>query len=392
MTERRPRVLHINDAAFTTATLLAEAARRGLPWEYLPLAQAEPGWQGIGGQARRAARGLAWEVRLAGAAARVDLLHVHVASVVRHTGWVPRPYVLHLHGTDARAHQYDPALAATYGRALASAAHVLYSTPDLAPHVRHPGAEFFPGPIDTATLPPWTPGAEWAAPGAPRPPARESAALDPGTPDRAPQRPALPGGDVPRILFTSRWSEVKGLAVQLAVARQLRTELGGTVELVGIDWGEGAGAAREAGVRLIPRLKHTDFQRLLATAHVAVGQPTGMLAVSELEALGIGVPVVAPLNPAWYGPGVPCPPVAGGRGLGAKHRLPPQDLARAVALPAAQGEALAAALATAAMAELAHPDPQHGQHRRQWVTEHHGAAQAVTRLNSLYSTLLAGGR
>jgi len=34
----------VNDSAFTTTVLLAEARRRGLPWTYQPIAVAEPGW------------------------------------------------------------------------------------------------------------------------------------------------------------------------------------------------------------------------------------------------------------------------------------------------------------------------------------------------------------
>lgn len=75
-------------------------------------------------------------------------------------------------------------------------------------------------------------------------------------------------------------------------------------------------------MRLVERLSHVGFQRLLATAHVAVGQPTGMLAVSELEALGIGVPVVAPLNPEWYTDGVPLLPWPGDSNWGSCTHFP----------------------------------------------------------------------
>ncbi|MDO5500239.1 MAG: hypothetical protein Q4F67_11240 [Propionibacteriaceae bacterium] len=38
----RLRVLHVNDAAFTTIVLMGEARRRRLPWRYLPLATLPP--------------------------------------------------------------------------------------------------------------------------------------------------------------------------------------------------------------------------------------------------------------------------------------------------------------------------------------------------------------
>lgn len=353
------RALHVNDAAFTTMVLLAEARRRGLPWGYLQLAVTEPSWRGVDRLVRRGARGLAWEARLARAAARADLLHVHVASVVSHTGWVPRPYVLHLHGTDARTHQYDPRLGPQVRRAIDRAAAVLYSTPDLAPHVRRDGAELLPGPIDTAALPPWEPALR------------------------------------PRVVFPSRWSAVKGLDVQLAVVRHLGDRRGQDVDLVGINWGEGAPAARTAGVRLVERLPHVGFQRLLATAHVAVGQPTGMLAVSELEALGIGVPVVAPLNPVWYTEGVPLPPVAGGLALGEAHALPPQDpvTSRTPPLTPQEVDELGSSIGELVLRALEVPAPDEVvDERRLWVASEHGAGRAVNRLVQLYGRVMDGGR
>jgi len=353
------RALHVNDAAFTTTVLLAEAGRRGLPWGYLQLAVTDPSWRGVERLVRRGARGLAWEVRLGRAAARADLLHVHVASVVRHTSWVPRPYVLHLHGTDARTHQYDPRLGPQVRHAIGRAAVVIYSTPDLAPHVRRDGAELLPGPIDTAALPPWEPVGR------------------------------------PRVVFPSRWSAVKGLDVQLAVVRRLRGVLGQDVDLVGINWGEGAPAARADGVRLVERLSHVGFQRLLATAHVAVGQPTGMLAVSELEALGIGVPVVAPLNPEWYTDGVPLPPVAGGLELGELHALPPQDpvTSRTPRLTSHEVDELGSSIGEIVLRTLEVPAPAEVvDARRQWVISEHGAARAVDRLVQLYGRVMDGGR
>lgn len=349
------RVLHINDAAFTAATLLDEAHARGLPWTFLPIATA--GQPGVARPVRRVARGAAWAARLAAAAARADLLHVHVGSVVRHTGWVRRPYVLHLHGTDARSHQYEPAMGPVIRRAMEGAAKLLYSTPDLAAHV--PGGEFFPAPI--SGLPQWQPASR------------------------------------PRIVFTSRWSQVKGLPVQLAAVRHLNRMVGGEVELVGLDWGEGAPAAAAAGVRLVRKLPHAEFRELLASAHVAIGQPTGMLAVSELEALGIGVPTAAPLHPVWFADAYPSlPPVLGGTDLGGRQVLPPQDPGApdAVALSAAQADELGEALAKVAVSALADvaPGGTAAQQRQAWIQTHHGAGPAVDRLIHIYRDVHASSR
>ena len=349
------RVLHVNDAAFTTTNILREAERRGLPWRYLPIAVSDPSWRSLSGTVRRASRGLRWEARLARLAASADLLHVHVASVVRHTGWVPRPYVLHLHGTDIRTHQYLPEHAGQIRRAVEQASAVLYSTPDLAEHVRwRPDATLLPVPIDVAALPPWRP--------------------DP----RA------------TVVFASRWEAVKGLRVQLAVADSLRRRHS-EARLLGIDWGSGAAEARAQGVELLPRLGHVEFLSLLATAHVVVGQPTGMLAASELEAVGIGVPVVAPLEPRWYLPvNVAIPPVFGGLAIGRTHRLPAQDPGRAGGSAPTIGdtEALADAISDQVLTALA--DPRAASARLdgpRWLVREHGVARAVDQLVALYASL-----
>lgn len=349
------RVLHVNDAAFTTTNILREAQRRGLPWRYLPIAVADPAWHGMSGHLSRAVRGLRWEARLARHAVSANLLHVHVASVVRHTAWVPRPYVLHLHGTDIRTHQYQDEHSALIRRSVERAAAVLYSTPDLAEHVRwRPDAALLPVPIDVAALPAWRPDPQ------------------------------------PTVVFASRWEAVKGLGVQVAVADSLQRDAP-DVRLLGVDWGSGAAEARAHGVELVPRLRHEQFLGLLATAHVVIGQPTGMLAASELEALGIGAPVVAPLEPRWYLPdSVAVPPVLGGLTVGHAHHLPPQDSDHAGSPTPAAGdvEALAEALAHEVITALADPPAISSRlDGPAWLVREHGTARAVDQLLELYARL-----
>ncbi len=349
-----PRVLHVNDSAFTTTVLLAEARRRGLSWSYQPIAVSDPEWHGPVGRARRAARGARWAVGLGRRALRADLLHVHGATVANHTSWVRRPYVLHLHGTDIRTLQYDRRYAAIVARALDGAVTVLYSTPDLRAHARRRRADatLFPVPIDVDSLPHKSPPA------------------------------------TPTVFFTSRWEPVKGLSVQLAVAAELRRRHGGGLSMIGIDWGIGAPAARELSVVLLPRSTHGEFLRLVAASTVAVGQPTGMVAASELEAVGIGVPVVAALRPDWYGPddGPAPPPVFGGLDTGRRHELPGQDAAWSPrAEPSGRIRELAAALADEVDGVLADPDAASAQaDGRCWLLANHGAAVAVDRLQAIY--------
>ena len=350
------RVLHVNDCAFTTTNLMTGARSRGLPWHYLPLASTEPAWRGLQRSMRRAARGVGWLGQLAGHAARSDLLHIHFATVTRHTSWVGRPTVVHLHGTDARTYQYDVRLGPLVRRAMDSADAVLYSTPDLAPHVRRrPDATLLPVPIDVQALPAWRPAAR------------------------------------PRVFFASRWEGVKGLGVQLAVVEAVRRSAPG-VDLVGVDWGVGAPAAADAGVRLLPRRPHAEFLADLARAHVVVGQPTGMLAASELEALGMGIPVVAPLHLPWYEEsGAAIPPVLGGVDLAHGRPLPPQDaqMSSARSLTGTEECALGNDIADVVLMALSDPEATSTSLASPtWVAAQHGVDSGIERLLPLYARVM----
>jgi hypothetical protein len=325
-----PRVLHVNDCAFTAQNLVREARGRGLPWSVMPLAASGRTWSGPAAQARRAVLGAAWLSRLAARASHVDLLHVHFATVYQHTRLVPRRFVLHCHGSDVRTLQYDDRYTRTIHRALGSAAAVFYSTPDLAEHTlpHRPDAVYLPVPIDTAALPGWA-----------------------------------PTSGPPQVLFASRWDDSKGLAAQLAIAKGLVAATSSTdAEVVGLDWGPAAEAAGDAGVRLLPRRDHAGYLRLLANANVVVGQSSGILAASELEALGIGVPVLMTADHGLYG--AAAPPV-----LDSTTSTPDDVLQAAV-------EALAHPAATA-----------QAQGGPAWVGQHHGTAPAVDRVLEVYRSL-----
>ncbi|HEX6919408.1 MAG TPA: hypothetical protein VF314_04185 [Actinomycetes bacterium] len=323
-----PSVLHVNDCAFTAERLLVEAHRRGLPWHFLPVAATGRTWVGPRAKAEKAVRGAAWLARLAGGAARHDLLHVHSGSVYRHSRLVPRRFVLHLHGTDIRTLQYDPAWRRTIHDAVTSARAVFFSTPDLAEHTLplRPDATYLPVPIDVGRLPRWQ-----------------------------------PADGTPRVLFASRWDPSKGIDAQLSTAEALVRGLAGRAEVVGLDWGEAASRAAAAGVRLLPRTDHEGYLRTLAGAHVVVGQSAGILAASELEALGVGAPLVLPVDLPLY-EGL-TPPVAGG----------------------AVDEAVDAVRTLLAAA----PDETAAEVRRAWVAEHHGVEQAVDTVLSVYRRVVS---
>ncbi|MEE6296770.1 hypothetical protein [Georgenia wangjunii] len=314
-----PRVTHLFDCADVGGTLVREARSRRLPWRYVPGLQDVP---------RREFYGdfYLWTARRISSVARSDLVHLHYGG---RTAWVRkfphRPYVVHLHGSDIRTQYRDPRFHDEIQGGLDAARAVFFATPDLAEAARaaRPDATYLPNPIEVAALPTWAP--------APR----------------------------PTVLFPSRWDPVKGLESQLAIARELRRALGADVDLVGLDWGEGTGEAAAAGVRLVPRMERTEFVAWLASAHLAVAQSTGLLGMSELQTLGIGVPTLM----ADPHPGYAAPPVLD-------------------ADPAVVGDVARAVLDDPA-AVAAQLDP------RAWVRRHHGPAQAVDRLRAVYRQVLA---
>jgi hypothetical protein len=327
---RATRVLHVNDCAFTAHNLVHEAQHRALPWSWMPLAASGQTWVGPTARVRRAALGAAWLSKLAARASRNELLHVHFATVYQHTRLVPRRFVLHCHGSDVRTLQYDARYRATILAALAHAKAVFYSTPDLAEHTlpHRPDAVHLPAPIDTENLPTWSPGA-----------------------------------GPPQVLFASRWDDSKGVASQLAIAEGLvKATRSSGVDVVGLDWGPAAAAAQQAGVRLLPRRDHVAYLRLLAGASVVVGQSSGILAASELEALGIGAPLVMTADLALYG------------------EARPPVLERATTSPDDVVQAALAALA----------DPVAGAQQQagpSWVHRNHGVSRSVERVLEVYDTI-----
>ncbi|NKX53850.1 glycosyltransferase [Arthrobacter mobilis] len=331
-----PKVLHLYDAADVGATLVRYGRRQHLPWRQfntVPPADAALLPDPPNGPGRRARRLLAeayWQAARAAGILRADLLHVHSGSRLGIVRSRPhRPFVLHFHGTDIRTQYYDPARRPVLQWGADHAAAVLYSTPDLRPHAQaaRPDALYLPNPADLEELPAWAPAAR------------------------------------PRVVFASRWDEAKGGAAQLDTAKALAAAAGPEVELQGLDWGGAAGEAAALGVKLLPRMPKPQYLRWLASAHCVIGQSAGILAMSELQAVAIGVPVAMPLGEGFYpGPS----PVLRGSGPG---ELAAQAMA-ALADPAGTSAKLAG---------------------RAWVQAHHSPQQAVARLADLYRGL-AGSR
>ncbi len=94
---------------------------------------------------------LAWQLRRG----RYDAVHIHYAYLGLVGLLAGVPYVLHCHGDDVRDLARRP-WRAFIRLAMRRAAHVYYSTPDLAPWCLavRPDAEFLPNPVDLGTFRP----------------------------------------------------------------------------------------------------------------------------------------------------------------------------------------------------------------------------------------------
>lgn len=321
------RVLHVNDAADTARNLTTAARAAGQRWDLFAKASARTDWSGPVAKAQRAAVGGLWVARLAVAARRHDIVHVHSASTVQHSQYATKRYVVHCHGTDVRTAQYRYPDGGVIRHALREAEAVLYSTPDLAEHVLpyRGDAELLPVPLLLDRVPRWS--------GRRR--------------------------SVPRIAFASRWGDEKNAPLQLECARALIAALGPDVEVAGLDWGEHAGRAKDLGVRLYPRMAHADYVRWLAESTAVVGQAAGILSASELEGLGSGAPFALPV------------PLLG------NESEPPPVIGDSV-------ESVVAGL----RAVIADPDGHDPDPGRGWVDAHHDARHGVAQLNRIYTEVL----
>jgi glycosyltransferase involved in cell wall biosynthesis len=327
MTSLVPSAVHVNDAAFTAHRLIAQARARGYRWDFLPRATRRPGPSGPTAMARETMAGARWLARLKREQLRHDVVHIHSGTVLQHSRMVTRRYVLNCHGSDVRTQQYEPRWQTLIRTGLVEAEAVFYPTPELAEHVlpHRADAVYLPIPVDVANLPRWQPAV-----------------------------------GRPQVLFASRWSSEKGGDVQLATALELVRAVGARVDVIGLDWGPGAAEAASLGVRLLPRMPHRQYLELLAASSVVIGQSAGILATSELEALGMGAPLVLPVPMPWYEP---------------------------TGAPLHGGSVSEAVDATVALLE--HPQAHDAAASVRYIDAHHGVEHAVDTVAAVYHRVVA---
>lgn len=315
------RVTQLFDCADVGKTLVAEGRRQGQPWGLI-----QGPWTRGGGKAAY----YRFLLEQAAAYPRTRLWHVNMGGRARWArGRFARPYALTLHGTDIRENYWQDQHHQVMKADIDGAGHVWYTTPDLREKAERAraDAEYLPVPIDMDELPAWNP--------APR----------------------------PRVIFPSRWDASKGGDALLQTAADVVAAAGGPdgAEVVGVDWGGRAAEAAALGVRLLPRMPKPEFLAELARAHVAVGQVAGILAASELAAIGIGVPTVFADQVEGYA----------------------ADLATVSVGRADVGQAVREALADPAAVSARLQGPE-------YVRLHHGAARLVPTLQAGYAKVLGG--
>ncbi|WDF32394.1 hypothetical protein PTW37_10995 [Arthrobacter agilis] len=322
------RVVHVNDCAFYAQRILATASKDGLPWSYYPRAVANYPVTGLVGRARYGWDGVRWLGGLARRALTSDLLHVHSGSVTQHTRFVPKKYVLTLHGTDIRTLQYQERWRKVILDGVRKAEAVMYTTPDLREHIlpHRPDAVYLPVSIDLGGLP----------------------------------QAVATSRDRPRVFFVSRWDESKNAEGQMELARELLKIDGRAFDVVGLDWGPQAIDAQRAGVRLVPRMSHAEYLDYIGTSHAAIGQSAGILAASELEAMALGVPLFITLTPGFYPPDIP---------VGQEGCESPQAMAELIAAELSDSESLRS----------------RGAAGRSWIAAHHDPVASVERLRTIYA-------
>lgn len=314
-------VTHLFDAAEVGKVLVRAGRAQGFRWKYRPARNtsrdANPFFK-----YPSAAR---WHAGRIIDELPSDFIHLHYGRRTKYLRlWPRRPYVLHFHGTDIRHHFLQPYAHDEMLRSSAGALAVLYSTPDLRENslLARADAQYFPTPIDRSTLPSWMPA------------------------------------ETPTVVFTSRWDGSKNAEEQIKLATLVARAVPRGVRVQGLDWGEAAADARRAGIELVPRMPRPAYLRWLAGAHVAVGQSAGVLAISELEAIGIGVPVVMPLHESY------------------SERTPVYS--------AATNDELVEAMLTA----LEEPERSaRSLSGPEWLRENHDATTLARRLNDLYVAL-----
>lgn len=315
------RVLHLGNVANTGQNLVDYAQSQERAWALRNL-PASPSLASPKAWLERGADALHYSL----GHAKPDLVHIHYGPNGYYGSLKTAPFVLHLHGTDLREDLHKPILGQLERHALKRAAKVVVATPDLLDAARQVRSDalYIPNPVPKDAL------------------SNASPVVTP-RPDR--------------VVFSARWDDTKGGEDLLHAVRTLVNE---GLEVVGVDWGELAPEAKDAGAILKPKMAPGEFRDFLATGEVVVGQVSfGSLGISDLEAMSTGRPLVTSVDTRLEGD--------------APVRQTTRD-----------------SLAEDVLSVLSSPDEseQLGRAGRHWVSRERSPRRTLSLLEELYSQIL----
>ena len=263
------KVLHVHDVAFVGSNLVAGLNEIGIPATFYEIRNTNlhlTGWK----------KTLAiilfrlFEIFRFGCYVRknpFNIIHIHFGTFAYLALWNRIPYFLHLHGSDVRSLIHHPFIGRIIRQGIKKAQTVFYSTPDLELLIKpyRPDALFFPNPIDLTKFKPPT---------------------DP--PDS-------------KLVFNiNKLDKFKGINVILDACELLLNadpDLHIRMFNFGNNLSEAAAFLEKHNsnprVHFIGRVPHEEMLNLLQNSSVVIGQMgTGILTVSELEAMACGKAVV----------------------------------------------------------------------------------------------------
>lgn len=271
MYSQQTKILHLGDVANTGSNLVSSARALGRNWALRSI-PAAPSLTEASAWIRRGQDA----IRYATDGSQPDLAHIHFGPNGYYGSLKKAPYVLHLHGTDLRQDLHRPLIGHAERFAIKHADQLIVATPDLLEEAISLDADaaYVPNPLPLQMY-------------------RRIMAPD------TTRRSTSHSGPV---FFSARWDDSKGGLGLVELAHEL---VSSGHQVVGVDWGTYAQQARQVGVTLLPRMAPTQFEEVLATSAVSVGQFSfGSLGISDLETLASGSPLVGWIDPNLE-PGVP---------------------------------------------------------------------------------------
>jgi glycosyltransferase involved in cell wall biosynthesis len=192
---------------------------------------------------------------------KYDIVHIHYAYFGL-LGIIGRfHYWLHCHGTDVRRNLYHPLFRIPTTLSLAQAEKVLYSTPDLAEHVKKERADaiFLPNPVDTEMFMP---------------------------------RLMESSEEIIKILLISRLDEIKGVHEVFEAVKNLVKKFP-QIKFSAPKWGRFLSTYLDYPVNFYEKVAYSKMPALINSHDIVIGQTKlGILSMSELQAMACGKPVI----------------------------------------------------------------------------------------------------